>query len=525
MTLKQLISGGFFCEELPPPFGSSQLAAKIDIILPKVSSMSSVSGGFSSVNYLAPNKGIHRRHFSLPHPLPHIKLSDVIVSKWSEIELQYAKSNYSLSKPEIDTTGARAIVYLDKYEKFREACIIASSTKRYQLHLDIAKYFYSIYTHSIPWAIHTKPVAKANQKDKRYWGNLIDNYLMMCQNFQTKGIPVGTDTSRIIAEILGCTIDAEFELALKSFGINLRGYRFVDDCRYFFDSLRDSELALDQYHKILTSYGLGLNEEKTIIESSPCAYDNSWKLPLNSAPLERKFDRNQRSDLKNYFNLLIAVSKDNPKEPVFKYGIKRVRKIEVHKNNIELFESLLFCVSLHDPSILPDILYFLEKYKSGISKPNLTNFIVVLIEQNVHKGNHYEVAWGLWIALYFEITLPAMVGQMVIDSRDVVSSVIAFDLIERGRFDDTINTADLILDLDNESLNNELWLLAYEVEFHKWLPLKNINSSPLFKILKKENVSFYQSKTTVSTPSTTAKRVGRKLPKKLVQHLVTELGY
>jgi hypothetical protein len=490
MTLLQLLSGGYLCEELPPPFTSEYLGMKSATILKAMGGLPKISD-LNCVNFLAPKVGIHRRQFSIPHPYAQIKLSDTIVKNWKTILSEYDKSNVSISKPEIDKTKRRAIVYLDKFERFREVCIIASSTKRYQLHLDIAKYFHSIYTHSIPWAIHTKSVAKRN-RGLSLWGNQIDTFIRLAQSNQTKGIPVGTDTSRIIAELIGCEIDAAFEKALNKHKIKINGYRFVDDCKYYFDTLAEAELALREYQKILTDYSLNLNDEKTIIKSSPCLFDIVWKLPLNSAPLEVAKDKNQRTDLKNYFNQLIHLANENPKDSVIKYGLKRISRLPIHPKNIDIFESLLYYVALHETSVIDIVLELLFKYRSKLSKTGPNDFVLTLINENLHKGHHYEVAWALWIARIFGLKIPSRIAQQIIDSRDVISIIILLDLISLKQIKGKVSTRDLVNDLQNlSSLDGELWLLAYEAEIKGWLPLSNIFKNPFFDILKTNGVSFY----------------------------------
>ncbi len=137
MTITQLLSAGYLCEELPPPYNSKSFGLKAKPILKSMADLPKISD-LNCVNFMAPKVGIHRRQFSIPHPYTQIKLSDTIVKNWNLILTQFDKSKVSISKPEIDKSNKRAIIYLDKIEDFKEACIIASSTKRYQLHMDIA---------------------------------------------------------------------------------------------------------------------------------------------------------------------------------------------------------------------------------------------------------------------------------------------------------------------------------------------------------------------------------------------------
>ncbi len=60
------------------------------------------------------------------------------------------------------------------------------------LNTDITDCYGSIYTHSISWAIHGKPFAKANRNDTKLLGNNIDATIQSMQNAQTNGIPQGS---------------------------------------------------------------------------------------------------------------------------------------------------------------------------------------------------------------------------------------------------------------------------------------------------------------------------------------------
>jgi hypothetical protein len=457
------------------------------------------------MDFMAPKVGIHRRHFSIPHPYPQLLLSESIVKNWKNIEAQYAKSRASISIPELDPTGVRSIIYLNKFEKFREACIKGSAHKRYELHLDIAKYFYSVYTHSIPWAIHTKAQAKADHSS-RLWGNDIDKFMRLAQSNQTKGMPVGTDKSRIVAEIIGCEIDLRFEETLKQYALDGVGYRFVDDCHYFFDSLADAELALREYQKILMGYGLKLNDEKTTIKERPCSFDETWKSPLNNFVIEPVLDKKQRIHLKDYFNLLLSTAIAYPKGSVIKYGIKRLLKQNIHRNNIDIFEPLLFTIAISESSILPDVLQLLNKYRSVLSPNGVSEFVLSVIANNVHKGHHFEVSWGLWIAKCFNVVIPRELAQDIIDSRDAISIIILLDLRASKLALTRLGLQDLIDDLDNDSLSGDKWLLAYEAELNGWLKLNNISSNPFFDLLRNRKISFYDqsagSYVKPSTPST-----------------------
>lgn len=519
LTIENLLSLGYFCEELPPPFTSNELGKKYKLLAPIISSVAKKDklNDTLCVDYVAAKVGIHRRNLSIPNPYPQIKLSEIIISKWIEIEKHYSKSTLSISKPEIDKANKRAITYLNKFEIFKESCIKAAAAKHYRLTLDIAKYFPSIYTHSIPWAIHGKIAAK-NDRTAKLWGNSVDLYIRASNSNQTKGVPIGTDTSRIIAEIIGCEIDYEFMNCMSKQGVKMEGYRFVDDCRFFFDNLSDAEKALKEYQKILNQYSLNLNDNKTSIDVIPFRFDSSWKCLINALPLESINSKRQRTQLKNYFNQLLHEALNNPKDSVIKYGIKRLLRLNIYSQNIDIFEPLLFNLVLCEPAILPDLAVLLHKYKTKFSRQAIQSFIYSILNRNVHNEHHFVVSWTLWIAKCWQIKIPRPIAQAIIDSRDVVSIIILLDMHALNLIETPLSFSDLLLDLNNECLFNGLWLLGYEVEYHKWLPLKNISQSPFYSELKRQKINFYDPKIDLDTFSSSSKNNQKKtLKEKLEQ--------
>ena len=492
LTIEKLLSLGYFCEELPPAFTSNRLGKKYKLLLPVLGAIPKKDKLWDTlcVDYIAPKVGIHRRNLSIPNPYPQIKLSEIIISEWPAIEHHYKKSSLSISMPEIDKDNKRAITYLNKFELFKECCIKAAASKHYRLTLDIAKYFPTIYTHSIPWAIHGKEAAKKD-RTRKLWGNTLDFYMRASNSNQTKGVPIGTDTSRIIAEIIGCEIDYEFMQWMNKNGFKVDGYRFVDDCKFFFDTLSDAETALKAYQKILNQYSLSLNDDKTSIHVIPFRFDNSWKCLINALPLSSTNSKAQRTQLKNYFNQLIHEAINNPKDSVIKYGIKRLLRLNIYPENIDILEPLIFNLVLCEPVILPDLAFLLHKHGRKFSREGIESFIYSMLNRNIHNGHHFEVSWTLWIAKCCQIEISKPISQTIIDSRDVISIIILLDMYASNLIETPLEFSDLLLDLDGRCLFNDLWLLGYEAEYHSWLPLKNISLSPFYSELERHKINFY----------------------------------
>ena len=82
------------------------------------------------------------------------------------------------------------------------------------VHADITDCYGSIYTHSIPWALHAKKIAKANRKYQLI-GNLIDLVIREMSHGQTNGIPQGSVLMDFIAEFVLAYADLQLHTGKK----------------------------------------------------------------------------------------------------------------------------------------------------------------------------------------------------------------------------------------------------------------------------------------------------------------------
>jgi hypothetical protein len=135
--------------------------------------------------------------------------------------------------------------------------------------LDVSRCFYNIYTHSVTWAVKSKPFAKENANLFSFEQQL-DTIMQRVNYNETNGIVVGPEFSRIFAEVIFQKIDAELDArAEQSAGKLRRGVdydirRYVDD---FFVYANDTDV-LDYLQRelstILEIYKLYLNESKIV---------------------------------------------------------------------------------------------------------------------------------------------------------------------------------------------------------------------------------------------------------------------
>ncbi|MUJ19779.1 antiviral reverse transcriptase Drt3b [Aliivibrio fischeri] len=174
-------------------------------------------------------------------------------------------------------------VYKDfsNIHKFFESDIYHQCEKNYNnmAKIDISHCFNSIYTHSIAWAIFGK-IATKNVLSGFISGSLNNSFaddfdkLIQDSNYkETNGIPVGSEVSRIFAEIILQRIDNNVISALTEKNIihkhDYTIFRYVDDYFIFYNNESTYKVIVDAIQYELHEYKLSLNKSKEIIYNKP----------------------------------------------------------------------------------------------------------------------------------------------------------------------------------------------------------------------------------------------------------------
>jgi len=205
VTAVNLLTRGYFPRELPPPFTTEQLGAFVSVPAQRAS-LPEQCDCTKCVSHNLARPGSLRRPLKIPNPIHHIPLVEEIERQWLPLVTHCWNSRLSASAPMVRRTIAdRALVPRYQHRvlgRLRSRRFIGG---RYFLRTDISQFYPSIYTHSIPWAMHGKNHAKANIG--RTQGDLIDKAFRQQQDGQTVGVPIGPDSSLTVAEVILSTID------------------------------------------------------------------------------------------------------------------------------------------------------------------------------------------------------------------------------------------------------------------------------------------------------------------------------
>lgn len=170
---------------------------------------------FEGANYiLQTNKDGHYtwRPLELVHPAVYVDLVNKITEEeeWKLLVTRFNEFQDNekivcaslLRESEDDDTSDTAETVTGWWRDVEQESINKALEFKYLFTTDIANFYPSIYTHSIPWAIHTKEKAKDIRGINANLGNRIDHALRQMRWGQTNGIPQGSALMDFIAEIV-----------------------------------------------------------------------------------------------------------------------------------------------------------------------------------------------------------------------------------------------------------------------------------------------------------------------------------
>lgn len=505
MSLSDLLSRGYFPKELPAPFVTDKFSSVMTQSVPqadfskKIIKGVKVTSGKPAIYSLA-RGGLLRRKLSICNPVSFYLLSREMIGNWTVIEKNVSGSRLSATAPEFKNTG-RAINA--KYHQSARSQWAQKSRlgQRFTLTADISRFYHSVYTHSIAWALHTKQKAKAN-RTFALLGNKLDFLVQKGQDGQTAGIPIGPDTSLVLAELIMHRCDSALVAKLPE----IRGHRFIDDFELSFATRSEAE---DAYHILegsLSDYELALNYKKTRISELPLPLESSWALELKHKKDQfRTSVSGQGADLERFFTRAFELYTLNGNEAVLQLAISLLRNEVIHTKNWELFQRLILLCVVPEPATLP---YALEQIISRVNAGAvaLTHEIQEILNKIIAKHavlrHSSEVANALWACLALRLSLDNIAVDAVSKCEDTCIALLALHCRNEGLLSKSLDTTLWEQQMNQAGLYDEHWLLAYEANVKGWLPnaggIDFVSADPNFSYLKVNGVYFYNESDAVS---------------------------
>lgn len=497
--IERLLRLGYLPSQLPPAFKSGDLAlhhANLYAAWAAMPSKSRVPASPRSKSELfsVARAGHQRRATGLPNPIAQTFLSKAVVDNWASIVLNFRRSKISASHPRFRRDSNRA-ASLPPMQTLYERRLLQGAGYRYVLRTDISRFFPTIYTHSIPWALHGKAASKRNTgPTPKFFGNLLDLATRQSQDGQTFGLSIGPDTSHIIAECIATSIDVDLERKLKG---KLAGFRYVDDYYLFFETQDDAEKALAALVRCLRDFELQINFEKTRICRIDELEEDSWTHSLRSIAISSSGQR-QRSNINHYFELARDLAKRHATDGVMVYALRRVGSVILRLENWDAFEAQLCLVAAAHPVTLQSIARLLSTYSRlgfPISKQRVSRLINSLIAEHAPLEHHSEVAWCLWICKELSLEITGANVDSVAAMESSICALILLDLDAAGALPKTLAHSRWRPFETSSALWEEQWMLSYEAGVRGWGGMSDthIKADPYFDELRKLQVRFYDT--------------------------------
>lgn len=495
-TIPSFLQRGYLPKELPPCFSTEAFGLYVEKVgysgLPR-NSLDNKKKETKGTQYCFARSGGVRRILSFGNPLTFTLLTHCIEQQWSLIANKLTNS-LGASRPELG--GPRALKPKIPVDELLEKKVEARTRGQFLLETDISQFYASFYTHCIPWLLAGKEEAKNNRRCKRLAGNEIDKALTSCQSGQTNGIPIGPDTSFLLAELLLANVDAFVTEHDPSVGY----YRFFDDFELTYTTRTAAENGLLALQAHLLEFGLELNTQKTKLLELPHVHDKPWRAALRNFSV--KIERLSPRSMIDFFDTALSFQRQFPFENVLSYALGRMEHLitegsdrePLPKKCVDHICSLAFQCALSFPETSQhyvSILTLLQRYGHEWHRDTAAACLGRLIEINCKLKNDNEICWCIWGSIALDLKLPPQTSAAFVSTNSPCVSLLVQVALESSVLDVKPDVSQWISAVNYEGVYGNQWILGFESAGRGWsTKAKNIDGSGFFSELHKHGVSF-----------------------------------
>ena len=342
-------------------------------------------------------------------------------------------------------------------------------------------------------------------------GNILDRLVRNSQDGQTIGLPVGPDSSLLLAEVLLAAADRVVAQRLRG----TRGVRYIDDYELCFPTLSAAEAGVIELQNTLSEYELALNPAKTRILELPQPLDPTWTAEIRKYPIRSRRVA-QATDLVDFFSKAFELAQERSRDSVLNFAIGRLKSVTVDRANWPLLQTLLLQCATSELGTLRFVMDGIRAYREAgypVSRQTLGDVLNEHTQRSALLGQASEVAWALWCAITFQIPVDRRPARAISRMSDSVVALVALDARARGLIPTGLDTALWESFMTQGGLAGEQWLLSYEANIKTWLPSRgggdHVAQHPAFRYLKQLGVSFYDpQRVAVGSPASAGPRPG-----------------
>lgn len=354
------------------------------------------------------------RTFGVLDPELNSDIALTIAENWSDIagSIFHASNkvcSYSFpiplsskSKGEIGTLRSGRMIYEFIEMAENDLAAIAHSYK-FLIKTDIKNFYPSIYTHSIPWALHGKAFIRggARRHDHSFAGNRLDKLFQSLNDGCTNGLPIGPAVSDLASELVASGVDRILSSDLPK-GVVV--VRFKDDYRILTQSEEEGITVIKLLQAALKEYRLELNDGKTQFHRLPAGLFREWVSQYHAANRNPKAPYDFRKFKEAYLSV-IAIDRSLPGTGIIDRFLADIitedykPRIELDKRSLPKVLSLLMMLGGLRAKAFPKVLAVVEsilgtefgaKHSKDIAS-HLCNSLDRLAERETE--NRYLISW------------------------------------------------------------------------------------------------------------------------------------
>lgn len=354
----------------------------------------------------------------------------------------------------------------------------------YLVRADISNCFPSIYTHSLPWALVGKDVAKEHTGKiyENEWYNQIDRCAQCIRNGETTGLLIGNHASNILSEIVLSRIDER----LCSNASKYRYVRYIDDFECYADTRDHAEAFLVDLKDALSAYNLKINYSKTSIIELPTEYDSSWVGKINEKLSLLPTGILPRKNIESFLASVVRIMKEENDAAVALYALKALSK------RVMFDDARIYYVKYiaHLAAIFPYLYAAFDKYifdAFDVSISAIADIAQRMLDHCLQVRNFEEGSYAFYFAYKYGFEVNFHVDG-IIKSHDAVLCLCCYLYARRLGLVDIENAiksyaASIVCD---ETSFGEQWIFLFEVLDEHKLPVP-------WQQIKSEHVSFLKS--------------------------------
>lgn len=491
---KRFLDFGYFAPELPPCFSSRGLGAKGASLLSEIKRLPKVKGKPAYQQFVSEKATFYHPRFkntdrlhSVVNPISHLLLSSIIAKKFHRLKKVEKESRFSLSQSVFDWSGQRALPrpIFSKRDEFTSQL---SPRFEYTVTTDVRAFYPSILTRSIAWAVHGRDASKILSSS--LFANEIGLLVRNGQDGHTTGLPVGPDTSRILAEVVASRIDTEIDKVL-----NLKkgdAARFVDDYTFGCNSVEEGRKIIAEVRRAAAAFELDIGNEKTSIEPTNHLAYVGWEAYLKSHLPQNDPDK---ASFERFFYIVHDMTKRHANLNVERYAMSNCRKAFVASKEWSFLQEHIVSSYRKNSTLienLVEIMILRQRAHNDVNIAALSDFIAARLPVLGSSQRTGEIIWLLYLACALRIKIQASALSMCLRLPNALVAILVTHAEVAGLIEGAIDRSFWQSYAKKAGLRSAMFLFAYEAALKGWeTESAYCEDDEFYGLLLREQLSFF----------------------------------